>query len=457
MKLGLFNQTTSDTAESIFPTLESIAFQKDHPAGSELEATIIEYMNLVKNGMSAREIDSQKELKDRFTDILKKNFGISVQLYCNGLTAAVFTNVYVPHNALIREAVKDYFQIRQHTAGQGVLKFSGIFKDLGYVNTRTARIGGWFSEQISPLYINFNKLMQESLTSAELTAIVLHEVGHIFNAVAMTSRVSKTNQIIADVVRYVSRKNPEENVNYVYNELSKIDDELSRDTVEGLMSGNAVVMGISAFRVAQGSLRSLSNSSIYNDTSSEALADSFATRMGYGSAFVTGLHKSQLLNVTGDVFDEVLYLFSYIMAIIVVSQILIIVAAGSVSYGIVFGLFSGLGTIMRMSSNERITNADYAYDNTVDRFLRIKRNLVGLLKDSDVDNKVKRDVLEQLSVIDSAISKSYDVPRPIRDIMKILFVSDRRAQVSIDAQQQIEKLLANDIFIASAKLATSKT
>lgn len=95
---------------------------------------------------------------------------------------------------------------------------------------------------------------------------------------------------------------------------------------------------------------------------------------------------------------------------------------------------------------------DYEYDNTHDRFSRIKRNIIEQLKSDSITAKDKRMVLEQLQVVDEALNASINVPSPLRAALKLVFASDRVSQRSIDAQQEIEKLIANDIFVSASKL-----
>lgn len=457
MKIGQFTATLEDNTviapSDRLTTLESIAFQKNHPAGPELEALVIKYMNLVEAKTSPRDIEADKELKKEFNDITRKHFGLNATLFTNSILAATMPNVYVEHSAVVRDALRSYLRYDSSAAGQDLLNNAGKSMDLGTVNTETAKITGWLSEQLIPVYINFTELMKMAkFSSAEITAIILHELGHDFMGAAMAARINQTNQIIADVVHHISNKDRGGDVNYVYKELSKIDDQITKDTVEGLMNGNAVVVGVSAFRVLQGVVRSISGASAYDRTSFETLADSFAVRMGYGAPLASGLEKITSQYKYLSMFAEAMYLAAMVGSLITAFKLMSIVLTGKVSFMIIVALIQNLLAVMTLVDHKRVKTGDYEYDNTHDRFARIKRNIIEQLKNDSISAKDKRMVLEQLQVVDEALNASINVPSPLRSALKLVFASDRVSQRSIDAQQEIEKLIANDIFVSASKL-----
>lgn len=70
----------------------------------------------------------------------------------------------------------------------------------GSVNLHRAKLSGIFSEYTNPLYMNFGELMRHSnLDAAEITAVMLHEIGHGFNACYYADRTDRVNQVMRSI------------------------------------------------------------------------------------------------------------------------------------------------------------------------------------------------------------------------------------------------------------------
>lgn len=457
MKLGTIGSVETiepkgDVYDVRIPTLESIAYQQNDSFGPDIEALCLRFMEKVKAGATSAQVDKEYALKEAFNKLVRSRIGVNAILYCDGLSAATFPNVYVDHSPIVREATRNYLSYDQGGKGAIKLKIQESGKNLGSVDPVKVKLTGWLSEQEVALYINFNALMAEAdYSSAEITAIILHELGHDFEGAAMCARAVSTNLILSDVARHITddRSGRQE---YIYRELTKLDPELSKDTVAGLMNGNPVVMGVAAFRLAQGTFRNLSGSRLYSDTSYEALSDSFATRFGYGAALATGFQKTseryELFNIAKEVTATVIAIAVSWGLISLFASLM----AGVWSLGVLGGIVMQGLTFRAIVRSNRTTNQDNVYDDDFDRIARVKRDLVNGLKSAKISSSEKKALLEQLQTVDKALEKSYNMPAPIRKLLNLVFVSDGRSQKSIEAQKQLEALVANDIFISASKL-----
>lgn len=458
MKLGTIGATVSvepkaDVHDISIPTLESIAYQRGDSFGPDLEALVLKFMEKVKAGANSVQIDSEHGLKEEFNKLVRKRLGINAILYCNGMMAATFPNTYVDHSPVIREGVREYMKIDQGVSGAIKLRTLKSGDSLGTVDTVKAKLSGWLSEQEVAVYINFNQLIDYvDLSSAEITAVILHELGHDFEGAAMAARATHTNLILSDVVRHISedRSGAQE---YIYRELSKIDKNLSRDTVEGLTNGNPVVMGVSMFRLTKGAIQSLSGSRVYEATNYEALSDSFATRFGYSAPLTTGLAKlgngSDWVSVGVEI-GQTIAAICICYSLYMMAKVLF---AGVFSYKLVLGMLFQASTLMRIIRHNRTTTEDLTYDEDYDRFARIKKDLINGLKDAKIDAREKRAMLEQIQIVDKAMANSFNTPRVLRKLFDTVIISDARSRTSIEAQKQLENLIANDIFVSANKLA----
>lgn len=440
--------------EISIPTLESIAYQRNDKFGQQIEEIVIKFMEKIKAGASAVEIDSDHGLKEELQKLVHKRLGVKAIFYCNGMTAATMPNTYVDHSPVLHDAIRDYLSFDQ--GGSGAIRLRTIdtgFK-LGTVNTETAKITGWLSEQEVAVYINFNDLMSESdYSSAELTAIILHELGHDFEGAAMAIRATGTNLILSDIARHISSKDRGGDQEYVYRELLKVDSTLDKDTVDGLMNGSPVVMGVSAFRLAQGTIRTLSGSRVYTSTNYEALSDSFATRFGYGDALATGLGKIADKQMLYGGLASIVETFVFSAVVWSLYGLLVTLLAGAITGPLILAILFRAAAFKNLIDRNRTSKTNMVYDDEYDRFVRIKQDLINGLKDAKISSKEKRAILEQLALVDKTKAKVVNVPKPVRMLLNVIFPAEGNAQRSIDAQKRLESIIANDIFISANKLA----
>lgn len=458
MKLGTIGATVSvepkaDVHDISIPTLESIAYQRGDSFGPDLEALVLKFMEKVKAGANSVQIDSEHGLKEEFNKLVRRRIGVNAILYCDGMMAATFPNTYVAHSPVVRDSLREYLKLDQGAAGALKLRTLDYGKSLGTVDTNKAKLTGWLSEQEVAVYINFNQLMKTAdFSSAEITAIILHELGHDFEGAAMCARATHTNLIISDVARYISEKRTGAQ-EYVYKELSKIDKDIPKDTVDGLMSGNPVVMGVSMYRLAQGAIKSLSGSRVYERTNYEALSDSFATRFGYSAPLASGLAKLAPASSGADIAAEILVALGAISVVSAMFGLIGALFVKTITVKLLLAVIVQAMTMYRLIDANRVSKADMTYDESYDRFARIKKDLINSLKDAKISSKIKLEVLEQISVVDKAMENAINTPRPVRAVVSMIIASEGRSQRSMDAQKQLENLIANDIFVSANKLA----
>lgn len=439
--------------------MEAIAYQRNDRFGPDLEEIIQEYVDLVKAKTPSKVIEGNKVLKERFAKVVKDRIGMTVYLITNSYDAATIPNVLVEHSAMNRDAMRQYFEVDPTAAGVGLLKAAEDGKKLGTVNTETVKVTGWMAEQPIAVFMNFEKLLGlADFTTAELTAIVLHELGHDFEAAAMANRANHNNQVLADLVRHIKNKDRGGSVEYIYRELKSIDPKLEKETIEGLFSGDTVVMGVSAFRLIQGTIRSISGSSVYNRTAFESMADSFAVRFGYASPLASGLDK--LLNDPARIFNKNLIMvfntfvaISTFMSVITMLTLLFKVRNAASLVKLVISLVQNMGLLALIGKLYRTSSEDYAYDRDNERLDRIRKNVLEMAKNPEIDKKTKIALIEQLKELQTIVKNTPPDINPLQKVLNLVFKGDWNSATSIAAQKQIEDMIANDLFISSMKLS----
>lgn len=435
-------------------TMESIAFQKNDPFGAKLESIIDRYKILIDAGASRKVIKESKDIHKDIIDAVKSRLGIKISLHTDSYLAATIPNIYIPHNAMVKDDIRWIFEDYDDIGGQKVLKKAPHLQNLGTVNTETAKVSGWFSEQEVPVFMNMYDLFKSlKMTSAEVTAVLLHELGHDFNGILFSSAVNTTNQVIADIIKHISDSDRGGDVNYIYHKAKKIDPKVEKDIAVGLASGNKVVMNIALYRLLVGSTETLMHNHIYDRTSYEALSDNFTSKFGYGFALVTGLEKLEDMypeyeasrNMTVDAVILLAHTGAAIIAGFVALAKGLVLAAPII---LLMGLLSAI-----IINSFRPSSKDMTYDNIRDRYIRIRNQLIEVIKDAELPIETRKTLLIQIEATDIIISSKKVYNPMLTQLFSKYNVKDQRVIRSIALQQDIEKMLANDIFVAANKLA----
>lgn len=457
MKFSQFAPQPEQTQAQI-PTLEAIDYQINDSFGPDLEVIVGKFVEMVEKETPSKYIEGNKELKDEFNQLVLKRLGLNVYLITDSILAATMPNVYNPYNIVNQDEFKDALTGEYNSImGSGLLynKQSG-FK-MGTIDNKKAKVSGWFSEQPVPVFINFIELVNDyKITVPEITAILLHELGHVYEGAALCAKTVSTNQVLAEASRRAVDMDPNERQEFIYQELKKLNEDIKKEDLEGLSNSNPVVMGVSMFRAIVSSVQSLSGGR-HDRTTYESLSDSFATRFGYAEHVATGLDKllnspaRKLFQSANSILVAVLVVQSIVSLIRIFSSLAV---SKNLSFKILIGILRNIVNIFIFTAMERENTRDMTYDLDKDRFIRLRNNLVGLLKNTSIDNKTRRATLEQIKTIDGIIDKSWNFRGVIGQLSIILSPIDRRTYKAIQAQQELEKMIANDIFVNAAKLKT---
>lgn len=452
-----FNEICPEERTTL-PTLEAIATQSNDPFCAQLEGFILEYINLVNDGKTAKEIDADTELKNRFQKAVFDRFGVSMVLICDRLDAACIPNVYTEHNSLIRSELAKYLKQYGTAMGLANLRARPANGVLGTADTRKVKLTGWLSEQPVPIFMNFHTLVAgQRLTLLEIASVFMHELGHVFNSAAKVATVSTQNQAINEAIQRVQKMQEYGETTMIYKEYQTFDPEMSKDIMEGLQSGNGVVFGISAFRATLGAARSLSGSAMYDDTSSEASADAFAASFGYAVALATGLDKLQ----TSPSRLATKYVVRLLNVFLVYVMVTNLFALFSMAYrgvlfkrsllSLVFIVAQVIGSVNQVNAI-RFSKMDYEYDKDKDRIKRMRLLLVEQLKDPEIPKSTKRVLVEQITIVRDIEDRQEQLPKGIQKALAFLTNRDRQTYKSVETQQQIEEMISNDLFVAASKL-----
>jgi len=436
-------------------THEVLAFQNNDKFGPDMEALCQKYQALIESGASAKVVASDKALSEEFSKLIFDRFGLKVELKANSHLAAVIPNFFVPNNPITSDYFRNYAEGTKNLPGAKELA-KMVDKNLGTVSLQAARVTGWFSEQSSPIFINFHALFKTyKLSPAEVTGIILHEIGHVFNAIAFLNRQHTTNRIIADIAQYLGEKKEKADVDYVYREIKKLDENASRDIAEGMVSGNAPVMGVALYRLAVGTMGSLLPDDTYDRVQFEAMSDVFASRFGYGEALVSGLEKFEQSypEIKMEAQRATFLTFSAVIGTLYMISSLILLSAGSIFLGGYLAIMAAL--VIRVLGIVTGSRGKFKiYDSIRDRYMRIRHQIVENIKDPEISNELKQNMLAQIASIDAVMEQKQNSSFIMDSFMDLINPADRRAKAGVQNQQKVEAMIANDLFVQAAKLRT---
>ena len=346
---------------------------------------------------------------------------------------ASLTPVLSKNHIFIDPRVTDWFNYEPNEA-EDYIKM--VIKNLntpyfnGSINLHKNWVSGDFAKLVNTMILSpigiFNRHL--NLSSIEIAAIILHEVGHSFTFYEFLSRVSTTNQVLSSVVAALKTNN-QKVINVVMATGAQLL-KLSPDEIKILekakteREATVILYSLSADR----SVSELGKS-IYDSVSCEQLADQYSTRLGGGKYLVTALNK-----LTGDGKYETSNVMDYITILL---QTVTVIPMFLVLLSVMFIPFGGA-----------------VYDNDKSRFERIKHQLIQKLKEADLDKKEKQSLIDDIEQI-GKISAKYEDKLDSFNKIRYLFSSNFRASRKYELlQKELEQWSNNGLFVKASKLST---
>ena len=427
---------------SVFASTERISMQTDN-FGNKLEVIVAQICEDIRaQDMHGKNLDGYPLVKKLEQTIFFRT-GIRVEIITTELPAAILPFYSNKNHIFLNDWLRGNISIREQNK---VINQMGARK--GWVNLNEARIGGVFSDYKHPLYLNFSMLTKDlDLNPSEITAALLHELGHAFTACYFADRTDRTNQVLANLLRTLSDHDVKSDIEYTYRELSKVTDQVTKEEVDKIVNGNRVIAGAAWFKAIVAITRSQLKDDKYSDTAFEEQADGFASRFGYGKGLVATLEKIH----KGDVNKcrsarTIAYLMEYAVFAALCGMILSILVGAPLVIG-VYALVMKM-TILSASGEDSI---DYTYDKLIDRYKRIRQDTIDILKNKALSKDTVKEMLDAVYAMDDAIKSTTNYKSVYNLTANFLFSASRKALDSIEAQKLMETLANNELFVNAAE------
>jgi len=441
------------------------------------------------NPKSSKEFFTKKHFKNHYKKLdaaIAERFGIKVKsISAIGCGYAVMTNPPNANNVLNREFIDLYPEIEQALKNEGVkdenitkpdditdyddvvnlyanwkksidsledsLNSSGVVIDL-----QKARITGLPKDYHIFLLSDPEVLINKGeLTASELTAVLMHEIGHMFTHLEYSYRTVESTSVLIDTMHeniVKKGKGYKESIALTYKELGGKDD---------LSKTNAVTATIKTLNKYNQNTMSMNNSE-HSYTDSEQLADQFAGRFGLSSELASGLDK--VINQTS------LKVFSFEFMASAFPILVIVVSYGILITGTIMGGFAILGAITTYIIASAIltsiigsifskghSNDKNTYDDTKRRYQRMRNEVVRQLRTMDTDKKLIKQMLGEIANIDMLVKDTRSESQNAGIIDKVFRMVSSTAKTGMnlkEMEQLIEDLQENDLHVSSNKLKT---
>lgn len=428
----------------ILASLESVDFQ-DRSFGDQITSIVSDiYSKLETKLADSNTIVREPEVK-LLEDFIFRKKGLRVKLVCNSEVAAILPFYPNKNFSMLEDYFRGNFTIHHQ---QGIIDNAN--KKKGTIDLKTGKVGGLFSEGTSILYMNFNVLRTMfKMSPSETTACMIHELGHAYTACAYSDRFTRTNQVLANASREIFKKSGKKNLDYVFKELKTINKDVTIEEVDSIVNGDRIIAGARWHKFLINEVVSELENDKYNRNSFEQTSDSYAARHGYGKELVIALDKMHSSFGSSEKYAVIRWI-NYAMELFVLYILPFAMIAAVVTLSLTGLLVSMLILGAIYTSGDAGRNG--TYDELKQRYIRIRAELIVLLKDENIPKKVVADTVGQIKIMDTAINSSVDIYGPYRFVSNIIFSNNRNARKSAEYQKQLEALVNNDMFMYAAQL-----
>lgn len=431
---------------------------------------IIEYSNklTVKNGIDFINKKPFKPLINEIDKIIGDRFGIKCKhIHSEGTGYACIPSSPPNYNIINKSNLEIYERyknikskrnydnidnytintepaiLKKHIENMNAVKKS--IKDNDFrIDLNKARIYGLPSSYKVSMLVDLKMMIYVMKCDAnELTAILLHEIGHIFTHLEYVYRNVEITSSLIDIIQEESikkNKGSKQVLQYVYEELGGDDD------ITGV---NTVTATIKVYDEYRRYLSDKDSETEYRSTDSEALADMFSNRFGYGIYLATGLDKMYAIYRPKTNMLLGLFNVNYGLFILLLLEIIMYGVAATIIFfiiiNIIISVITGGGT------------KHLVYDTDVRRFIKIKNEMVRQLRSMNGDKESIKTMLKSLDQISDIIKNQPKDMVHIFDKIVRLFNSKAGRRVSLrELDELVDDLTSNDLHIVSNKLKLIK-
>lgn len=321
--------------------------------------------------------------------------------------------------------------------GRFVANIDQTLRRIGTVNIEQGEVSGVFSEIPVTVAIS-SGFFNSRASDAEIAAVILHEVGHVFTyfyyilhgtiggfistAIATAAAGAKGDSERKVLFEKGARAMGIDNVG-VSTLLHQTPDQIS-EVFQSLYVNETM-----------NRLRTQTGYGLYELKCCEQLADVFATRYGAGLALASGLFY--LEKVHQQPRSRAMYVAS--MACATVQKLLSPITSAQIP---------GTNPLILLLTGEEVS----PYDSFPDRIKLIKQQMIEALKVKGLDEGDRKKFINDAEEIDRILKTVEYQPTFFKRIRNVIFPRNKRKLNALELQKTIEDMMYNETFIQAAKL-----
>lgn len=301
----------------------------------------------------------------------------------------------------------------------------------------------------------FTGLIQHpiGITAEEVTAAIIHELGHVWNQYFTLGDYVWLNYYLQDGLEVLQGTKP--NI-YKLEILTEAGLEKFCDDKEALAEMRKAPTAKNVRRVI---LMAFQKAPRHHLTASdnrtswlreEQLADLFASRMGYARASVTLQAKMDKVYGSRYRMSSTAFAFTEVAKVVLNTAALLTTISAMAFPPILL-----VALVMRITAFNMGPGDDpLVYDNDMERNVKFRRDLVAQLKVLGKDKGLEEKILADIAMVDDVLAV-YRKNTTAWESIQILINPDiRRNRHQRAREEDLEMLLNNDLFVAAAKFNT---
>lgn len=420
---------------------ETIAFQNGN-FGKELQLLVSELRKKDLVSKEAQKLASIRNIELFVLDRTGININLMVDTEIDAAVELPLLNLnHIFFNDFIKEFTKD--EVRDN-----LTKIKN--KEKVILDLSNSKISGPTTKIASNLYLSWDKFIKkDKFTDEEVTAIFLHELGHVWTTFEYLNRLSTTNEALLTVSN--AFLNGDKNTYEI--ELKKVAKKLfnKEDALNNLKEvTNLTVIGSVILTTELKNRKSDLGTPYYDSVSCEYLADQFVSRHHYGKYLVSGLDKMySRLHVEK---SKGMAIFSDIT-----TSLALVVTTATISVGSPMTIFIGLFYYYLVFISNKITSGEPSYDNLKIRYQRVLDQIILDLKNKGYNKEQLSEKLEDFNKVSKYVENTFEPNSLFSKIIRTLLPGESKAKKALDLQRDLEELASNELFVQSAKLRTMLT
>lgn len=326
-------------------------------------------------------------------------------------------------------------------------------ESIGAVNLKNGTVTGVFSKfpvkiGIGSLFITGLDGADSVFTADEVTAIIIHELGHAFTTFEYLSKTVMTGLVIGSSVRNtVGITDQKERTSIIMKASKDANMMVDENFIIAALEKHGEKADIVLLCEHVKNRNKLSKTNAYDARNCEQIADQFAVKHGAAAALGSALEKLHKYSYDINYRSTFMYVTLEIMKIIGLMFLGASLLGGGlimIAWGLMVFIFSNPGTKI--------------YDDPKDRLIFLKRQLIDDLKQLDKqktkNHVVIKDITESIEALEARIEDVKDRKSFMTAVYDTITPWGRNREQQEAKQKLLEEALNNDLFVHAAKLAT---